>query len=141
MSTPHSDRRACIQQSFISLPETYIDFDFLKKLSVAKETGFLKKSVVDSAKNLIKSLRNVKENNCVYEQTLYKINKDDSVRVGRYYPKRGGACCHNMGAGGRLRRILMAEKYVELDMENAEPKLLLCKYPNSPQLLMYIRDR
>jgi hypothetical protein len=35
----------------------------------------------------------------------------------------------------------MAEKYVELDMENAQPKLLLCKYPNNPQLLKYIRDR
>ena len=99
MSTPHSGRRAGIQQAFISLPETYFDFDFLKKLSVAKETGFLKMSVVDSAKNLIKSLRNDKENNFVYEQKLYKISKDDPVRVGRYYPKRGGACYQNMGRG------------------------------------------
>ena len=34
----------------------------------------------------------------------------------------------------------MTEKYVELDMENAQPKLLLGKYPNNPQLLRYIRD-
>jgi len=85
MSTPHSGRRASIQQAFISLTETYFYFDFVKKLSVAKETRFLKKYVVDSAKNLIKSLRNDKPNNFFYEQKLYKISKDVSVRVGRYY--------------------------------------------------------
>ena len=35
----------------------------------------------------------------------------------------------------------MAEKYVELDMENAQPKWLLYKYQHNPQLLRYIRDR
>ena len=64
---------------------------------MAKETRFLKKYVVDYAKNLIKSLRNGKENNFVYEERLYKISKDDSVRVVRYYPKSGGACYQNMG--------------------------------------------
>jgi hypothetical protein len=66
---------------------------------MAKEAGFLENYVVDSAKNLIKSLRNDKGNNFVYEHKLYKISNDDSVRAGRYYPKRGGACYQNMGEG------------------------------------------
>jgi len=37
--------------------------------------------------------------------------------------------------------IVMKEKYVEIDMENAQSKLLLCKYPESHGLLMYIQDR
>jgi hypothetical protein len=35
----------------------------------------------------------------------------------------------------------MAENHVKLNMENEQPKLLLCKYSNNPQLLRYTRDR
>jgi hypothetical protein len=123
------------------MTETYFDYDFLVNLTLAKSCGnTLDDSQVRSAKNLVKSLaKGSNENTFVYEQKLYKITKDDSERVGRYYPKRGGLNYQNMGR--RLRRILTAEKYVELDMKNAQPMLLLNKFPDSPALLRYIRDR
>ncbi len=51
MSTTHYGRRAGIQHAFIRLPKTYFDFDFLKKLSMAKDTRFLKNYFIDFAKN------------------------------------------------------------------------------------------
>ena len=82
-------------------------------------------------------LRKGNVSDLVYEHKQYKVGKDVSARIGRYYPsKKGGACYQTMR--GSLRRIAMKAKYVEIDMENAQPKLLLSKYPESPELLRYI---
>jgi len=78
----------------------------------------------------------------VYEQIRYKVGPEVTERLGRYYHfvlKNGDVAYQNMRDS--LRRILMCEKNVELDMKNAQSKLLLYKYPDSPQLLRYIADR
>ncbi len=63
-------------------------------------------------------LRNGNVSDLLYEQKHYKVGKDVSARVGRYYPsKKVGACYQTMR--GSLRRIVMKEKYMEIDMENA----------------------
>jgi hypothetical protein len=75
-------------------------------------------------------LRSGNISDLVYEQKQYKVGKDVTARIGRYYPsEKGGACYQTMR--GSLRRIVMKERYVEIIMENAQPKLLLSKYPES----------
>ncbi len=78
----------------------------------------------------------------IYEQIKYNVGPKVTERLGRYYPfilKKGDVAYQNMRDS--LRRILMCEKNVELDIKNAQTKLLLYKYPDSPQLLKYIADR
>ena len=71
----------------ITLTETYYNVDFLDKLAALGPCRTIRESDITSAKKIMKRLKGRSMASAVaYEQMLYKIGNNDSVRIGRYYP-------------------------------------------------------
>ncbi len=141
-TTPTYDRREGVPRDSFSLTEAYSETGFLDKLQGSIKTQHVTINDILTAGKLLASLKGGSVACITYEQIHYKVGRDENVRIGRYYPfvaKKGVVSYQTMW--GSLRRIIMADKYVEFDMKNAQPVLLINKYHNSPHLLRNIEDR
>ena len=124
-ATPTYGRREGIPRDSFSLTEAYSEKGFLDKLQGSSKTQHVTVDDITTAGKLLASLKGGSVACITYEQIQYKVGRDDNVRIGRYYPfvaKKGVVSYQTMR--GSLRRIIMADKYVELDMKNAQPSNL-----------------
>eukprot|EP00873_Tetraselmis_striata_P021731 jgi/Tetstr1/441995/TSEL_003145.t1 len=124
----------------IELTETCHNVDFLKKLFSQSSSSVIDKSLVTIAKKLHQRLRKNASTTVEYVQKAYPIPGEGDAFIGRMYPSNQRfVCFQNML--GCLRRVLIAGKYVEVDMQNAHFQLLAGKYPDAPAIHDYISNR
>eukprot|EP00873_Tetraselmis_striata_P027957 jgi/Tetstr1/448221/TSEL_035509.t1 len=103
-------------------------------------SSVIDKSLVTIAKNLHKRLRKIPSTTVEYIQKAYPIPDGEVAYIGRLYPSnKRFVCFQNML--GCLRRVLIAGKYVEVDMQNAHFQLLAGKYPDALAIQDYISNR
>eukprot|EP00873_Tetraselmis_striata_P039780 jgi/Tetstr1/460044/TSEL_005364.t1 len=124
----------------IELTETCHNVDFLRKLFSQSSSSVIDKSLVTIAKNLHKRLRKNASTTVEYVQKAYPIPGGDDAFIGRLYPSNQRFVCFQNMLGG-LRRVLIAGKYVEVDMQNAHFQLLAGKYPDASAIQDYISNR
>lgn len=123
----------------ITLSETYSNTDFLAKMISQSSGSTIDKQHVAVAKSLHKRLKGKTVSKVAYTQKAYKI-PDGVAYVGRLYPANQRFTCYQ-NMKGSMRRALIKNRYVEVDMENAHFKLLAGKYPDAVPINDYISSR
>jgi hypothetical protein len=141
-ATPAYGRRAGVPRQSFGLTETYSDKEFLRKLAALKETPSVNHWQIDNADKIFRSLKIGYDLQVTYEQREYALGDGVNARLGRNWnfpANKHVVSAQNLGRD--IKRLTMQGNYVEIDMVNAHPTFLLAKYPDSPMLIRYIRDR
>ena len=123
----------------IVLKECYHNKEFLKALSnQADDSPVDWEKYVLPAQKIVKRL-SASSLTIKYHQVEYYVGNNQKCSVGRYYPVQRFPC--NQSLPGVVRRLVADNKYVEVDLGNAHPTILMHFFPEKDSLRMYIENR